>query len=141
MYNKEYYEKNKDKIREKQKAYYEANKIHIIERNTKWAKANQARKNKNQRNWRINNPDKHWNNHIKSFYGITLDQYNQMLKDQNNCCYICKKQFNKKPCIDHNHKTGKVRKLLCYGCNNSIGLLKEDINLFLQCIQYLKEHN
>ena len=43
--------------------------------------------------------------------------------------------------IDHNHKTNKVRALLCLHCNSAIGFLREDVNVAKKVIEYLKEHN
>ena len=42
-------------------------------------------------------------------------------------------------CIDHDHKTGKIRGLLCQNCNVSIGKFKEDINIMQKAIDYLKK--
>ena len=41
--------------------------------------------------------------------------------------------------IDHDHKTGKVRGLLCHGCNTAIGLMKDDVNILTKAIEYLKK--
>jgi len=82
-------------------------------------------------------------NRLKRNFGISLDEYNIMIYNQNNSCYICKTKFlkNSKVNVDHNHKTGKIRKLLCQPCNTSLGLLRENINILNSCISYLKEHN
>lgn len=53
-------------------------------------------------------------------YGLKEEQFNEMLKEQNNSCGICKKQL-KQPCIDHCHTTNEVRGLLCHRCNLLIG--------------------
>ena len=75
-------------------------------------------------------------------YGINLDIFNEMYKEQNGQCYICFKAFSGKEVkVDHNHETGKVRKLLCHNCNTSLGLLNENPDLFYRCANYLKEHN
>lgn len=51
-------------------------------------------------------------------YKMTPAEYDSMLQKQNNCCKICEQEFVKyKPCVDHNHETGKVRALLCRRCN------------------------
>lgn len=53
-------------------------------------------------------------------YGVGLDWYNQKLKEQNYSCAICKKhesQFKKRLSLDHDHKTGEARGLLCFWCN------------------------
>lgn len=79
---------------------------------------------------------------IQKRYGISLKEYNSMLKDQNDSCYICKahKDTQKRRLhIDHNHKTGKVRALLCHYCNATIGNAKEDIKRLTNIIGYLKE--
>lgn len=60
------------------------------------------------------------NSYLTKTYGITLDQYNQMLADQNDSCALCNKHksnFKRALHVDHNHKTGKVRGLLCFYCN------------------------
>ncbi len=60
------------------------------------------------------------NKYLQKKYGITLRQYNIMLFSQNLSCAICKKhksEFKKNLAVDHNHKTGRVRGLLCYYCN------------------------
>lgn len=80
---------------------------------------------------------------LKYRFGLTLQQYEQMLVSQDNKCYICQSVFDEKnsPKVDHDHVTGKVRKLLCMSCNTSLGHLQEDPELFNKCIQYLQEHN
>tara|TARA_R110002020_G_C15987985_1_gene749071 strand:- start:36 stop:707 length:672 start_codon:yes stop_codon:yes gene_type:complete len=95
------------------------------------------------------NADHYLNKRRIRKFGITSNDYNRMLKEQNEVCYICKnkntfkknKEKESKLVIDHNHKTGKVRGLLCDPCNSSLGLLKEDINILRNCISYLQEFN
>ncbi|QIG70616.1 putative recombination endonuclease VII protein [Rhizobium phage RHph_I1_18] len=80
---------------------------------------------------------------LRSKYGITLDQYNEMFEKQNGCCYICNKHDDEqyyRLSVDHNHDTGKVRKLLCSACNKSLGLLKEDVSTLERMINYINEH-
>lgn len=76
-------------------------------------------------------------------YGMTLEEYDQLYEKQNGCCAICfiKEQPNKKLSIDHDHKTGKIRGLLCNPCNVSMGYAKEDIKILEKMIQYLEDHN
>jgi hypothetical protein len=59
-----------------------------------------------------------------------------MLQQQHNRCKICNKELYK-PHIDHNHKTGKIRGLLCYKCNHAMGLLEENITSSCRMIEYL----
>ena len=71
---------------------------------------------------------------LKKFkgYGITEEQYIEMFNKQKGKCAICETHQDnlKSPLhIDHNHKTGKVRALLCYKCNHGIGCFNDDIKL------------
>jgi hypothetical protein len=72
-----------------------------------------------------------------------------MLEDQNNECKICKKPESKtdkrygriiKLSVDHCHKTGKVRSLLCSACNAALGQIDDSIQLLESMINYLKAH-
>jgi hypothetical protein len=78
-------------------------------------------------------------------YGITLDEYLSMLETQRSICAICTTAFNTntpdlKPCVDHNHSTGKVRELICGPCNRLLGNCKESPQILRQAIQYLRRH-
>lgn len=79
------------------------------------------------------------NYHLKIKYGISIKQKEQMMNKQNNKCSICKKDFeNSKDCnVDHNHKTGKIRGLLCFKCNCGIGYLNENVKILQKAIKYL----
>lgn len=84
--------------------------------------------------------------HLKELYGITLSDYNKIWKKQNGVCAICGKpemarnQFGlKRLAVDHNHVTGKVRGLLCQKCNQTLGLINEDVNILETMIKFLIE--
>jgi hypothetical protein len=59
-------------------------------------------------------------------YGITEDQYNILLEVQNGVCAICKQSCpsGRLLAVDHDHKTGRVRGLLCMVCNNRLGIIE-----------------
>lgn len=62
-------------------------------------------------------------NTLRRLYGITLEQYNQMLNNQNGCCAICDRhrdEFDRHFSVDHNHATGEIRGLLCTYCNHRV---------------------
>jgi hypothetical protein len=87
------------------------------------------------------------NTRYKILYGITLDEYEQMAKAQGNLCSLCQKPQaqikNKKNSmlhVDHCHKTGKVRSLLCNRCNVGIAFFQECPELFQKAIHYLEIH-
>lgn len=75
-------------------------------------------------------------------YNIDLKEFSERRKNQNNCCAICNKSFNeKKPHVDHNHFTLKVRGLLCINCNLGLGNFKDSISSLENAIKYLKEND
>ena len=55
-----------------------------------------------------------------SSYGLDTNSYEELVKIQKNCCGLCLKEMIQ-PCIDHCHKSGKVRGLLCHMCNLTLG--------------------
>jgi Recombination endonuclease VII len=76
---------------------------------------------------------------LNKHYNLTLEEFHFMYESQNGKCYICEKEITGREVkVDHNHLTGKVRKLLCHNCNTSLGLLNEDVKIFEKCIEYLK---
>lgn len=83
---------------------------------------------------------------LKNKYNINIEIYNEMLKNQGYKCCICGGREEKKSSsggicnlhIDHDHKTGKVRGLLCHKCNAGIGMFRENIETMEKAIKYLK---
>ncbi len=74
-------------------------------------------------------------------YGITLAEYDDMFENQDGLCAICETpQTGKRLAVDHCHVTGKVRELLCFRCNATIGQVDDDIDMFLKMITYLQKH-
>lgn len=76
---------------------------------------------------------------IQKKYNIPYFQYDEMYKNQEGKCLICKKNYDVL-LVDHDHKTGKVRALLCIKCNTRIGHL-EDKNFIKKGILYLKKYD
>lgn len=75
-------------------------------------------------------------------YGIMQKDFNKMFENQNGCCSICGKHQSKlsKPlCVDHNHKTGQIRNLLCNMCNTFLGVYNEDPKEFKKFNSYIKK--
>jgi len=87
------------------------------------------------------------NYEFKRKFGITIDDYVIMFKQQNGVCAICKQKetFTMKGithslAVDHNHITGKIRGLLCRSCNQALGHLKDNLDSLRQAIKYLEEY-
>lgn len=117
---------NKDKIKEQGKRYYLKYKERISERHKVY--------NQNGGN-------------LRRLYNITLSDYQLLLKKQNGKCEICERHETiklrgkvKNLAVDHDHKSGKVRGLLCSACNRAIGYFGEDIKVLESALIYLKRH-
>src|SRR5258708_24423469 len=79
------------------------------------------------------------NSRLKSLYGITLEQYETMLRIQANRCAICK-NIMKKAFVDHDHLTHIVRQLLCFSCNTGLGKFNDDPALLEIAMNYILKH-
>ena len=93
---------------------------------------------------RKKNPDKRRNYELLSRHGISLDEYNKLLNTQLNKCAICRRpasMFKDSLHVDHNHKTGIIRGLICYGCNRYLGQIKDDVSILKKAISYLENNN
>ena len=79
---------------------------------------------------------------IRHKYNIEIEQYNKLLQEQNNKCKICEQIETEygKLCVDHCHKTQKIRGLLCKKCNSGIGLLGDSINILEKATKYLRDY-
>lgn len=73
-------------------------------------------------------------------YGLTIEDYNRMFLEQRGACSICNKK-EEKLCVDHDHKTGKVRGLLCLKCNFGLGFLQDSKILLSSACKYLDKHS
>lgn len=81
---------------------------------------------------------------LKRRYGISLDQYKDILKQQGGVCAICGRPETSKRkilSVDHDHDTGEIRELLCHSCNRSLGDLEENIETLQNMIEYLTKHS
>lgn len=86
---------------------------------------------------------------LQATYGISLTEYTNMLVKQNNLCAICfrpetflGKGGKIRPlCVDHCHKTGAVRGLLCNSCNVALGNLEDNYQRILNAAEYIRKAN
>lgn len=75
---------------------------------------------------------------LKKLYGITPDQFDEMLREQEGKCALCKEPFAETPHVDHCHTTGKVRGLLHTKCNTGIGMFGDNPQKLALAIEYLR---
>lgn len=82
--------------------------------------------------------------HLKAKYGITLEEYNEKLQKQNGKCAICQgtETHDKHGvlAVDHDHKTGKIRDLLCFKCNAALGGFNDNKIILQKAIKYLEKY-
>jgi Recombination endonuclease VII/NUMOD3 motif len=80
---------------------------------------------------------------IRLNYGMSIDEYADLSKQQKGLCAICEKTpQGKRPLgIDHCHATGKARELLCSKCNVLIGYSSDSVDILEKAIAYLKKHS
>lgn len=76
--------------------------------------------------------------HLKRKFGITVEDYDRMLSAQGGVCMICRKPSQNNLHVDHCHKTGIVRSLLCGHCNRMIGLAGDDPMVLISAAEYLR---
>ncbi len=127
-----------------------------------WAKENRERANERRRKWRAEHKAEHkarnkaWYatvdkevhrhrarvSHLKTKYGLTLEEYDSMVIAQEGRCAICNKEEpnGRNLHVDHNHKTGRIRKLLCKRCNAALGLVDESPQILSAMKDYLLEN-
>jgi hypothetical protein len=82
------------------------------------------------------------NRNLMAAYGITIDQFEAMESSQGGLCAICDKppKEGKVLYVDHCHKSGKIRQLLCIKCNNLLGNCNENLEVLARASTYLKLH-
>jgi hypothetical protein len=142
--------------REYDRAYRERNREKLRENARRWCAKNPAKNAANMRKWRENNRDRarqhsraHYHRHrekcrdlkLRRDFGITTEQYDRMLAEQLGGCAICgaiSSSGGKRLHVDHCHRTGKVRGVLCASCNHGIGHLRDSVEVMSWAIDYLR---
>jgi len=122
--------KTKEEQRAHTKKYYEEHKESCYASLKKWRKKNRHKvKEQNKKS------------KLKMKYGLTIEQRQQIYLNQNGCCACCGKAIPYEEInTDHNHKTGKVRGLICQRCNIGMGFL-DNLDFMEKALQYQKLHN
>lgn len=104
----------------------------------RYAEKNREREKQRCREYRERYPERRKEICLKTKYGISEKEYAGFLQQQAGVCAICKTPPDfRRLCVDHDHKTGDVRGLLCRNCNCAIGLLKDSTELLDKAKNYL----
>lgn len=147
-------EERKQRNREKAAKYRKANpeKIREIQRKSNAKRSLDPNFSEAKRNYqalyREANAETLRHKERERKFGITSKTYSLMLQSQNKVCAICGKPETAKRLgvvkslsVDHDHKSGKIRGLLCSDCNTGIGKLKDDPSIIRAAADYLDKHN
>lgn len=86
---------------------------------------------------------------LKINYNLSEEAYNKMYLEQKGCCAICERQLANRflnieglaSVVDHCHKTGRNRQLLCGKCNNGLGSFEDDLTILKKAIVYIEKHS
>ena len=112
----------------------------------KWqSKTLAQRKEHNRKNRERYSSDERKDIRLKARYGITLNEFNEMIETQNNKCKICSVELTHGPVhtsnarLDHCHDTQKVRGILCHNCNSLLGHAKDNATILKNAIRYLHD--
>ena len=78
---------------------------------------------------------------LRKLYGVSLEQYDEMLEEQDGVCKICGgiNPNGVRLAVDHNHDTGEIRGLLCSRCNLRIGWIENNLSVIGKMLNYLSE--
>jgi len=131
---KKYYEQlDKNKVKEWNETYRKNLKIRL----------------KNDPEFAVQRKKMEKNNRLEYNFGITFDQFTNLLNEQDSKCVMCKKvlvddietrSVKNKPCVDHDHKTGHIRGILCFSCNHLVGYMEQSDYVVKQGFRYLKKY-
>ncbi len=124
-YNREWRRRNAARDSAWHKAYY-----------AKHRKTLRAKQNAYRKDYYRDHPEKSVQYQFKKKYGLTLTQHTAMVKRQGGKCAICHKV--KKLNVDHCHRTGRIRGLLCTSCNTALGAFGDSIRTVKVALGYLK---
>jgi|SRR6266702_756529 len=114
--------------------------------NKNWALEHPERKKKNMQNFILRHGRKRWS-HLKRSYDLTKEKFEALYRQQNGLCAICGKPedetykgLSRSLSVDHDHITGKIRGLLCSGCNQGLGKFSDNPETLRSAALYLEAH-
>jgi len=98
---------------------------------------NKQARSKHGKKWE----ETHRRRNLFALYGLTIEVYDEMVTEQGGVCAICQKPPHKngRLHVDHHHRTGRIRSLLCVGCNVKLGTV-ENTDWMAKANAYLRVH-
>lgn len=123
---KNYKKNNPEKYKASQKKYRDTHKEEIHQRFVEY---------------KAGHPEVVRDNHIRSRYGISIDDYNKIFIKQDGRCAICGENQSERLAIDHDHITGEIRGLLCRKCNLMLGYSGDNPGILRSAASYIELHD
>jgi hypothetical protein len=147
LWSREWARRHREKDREaynaKQREWSRENRESRTASKRRWIEKNHERHRAYEKRWRDENPETVRLMQIKTKYGITREQYEEMAVSQNGKCGSCgitELPGGYRADVDHCHATGKVRGLLCGPCNRMLGNAGDDPEKLKAAVRYLAKH-
>lgn len=148
-YSKAFKEAHPDVIKSRQalaNAKFRAAHPGVIQAAQKdWYKRNRERQLERRAQQRVKKPLQDAESYLKREYGLTFEDYTRMLEAQGGVCAICKGppsgRWKHRFHIDHDHKTDRVRGLLCFHCNAMLGNARDQASILSAAVTYLRERS
>lgn len=137
--HKEWYRKNRERMIEKEREKRKRKDPRYVAAYLKSSRLHRKEKQLRSRAWRKKvGPDGLKKQRLRIRFKISLEDYQKMEREQNFLCAICEGEDDRSLAVDHDHKTGKIRGLLCHNCNLALGNAKDSPEILMKMIKYLK---
>lgn len=101
----------------------------------KWYVENRERQKENSRSWKLENRSRV----LATKYKVDVSEIDGLMSLVTQSCPICNRDM-KRPHLDHNHSTGKVRNFICSRCNTALGLVEENTEILKNLTLYIEKH-
>lgn len=137
--NERYKNKDPEAYKKRKHEYYVKHKERMLRQSKQWAKDNPEQARAIQKKSRKKRQARTRDYVLRTKYGITLKEYNNLVDKQGGHCPLCGNVLADNYAVDHCHDTGRVRGVLCRGCNTGVGLLRHDVKVLRNAIKYLSD--
>ena len=138
-YSRRYYAEHREERQEYQRRYSAEHREEVAARHEKYRAAHLEQYRKYRRTAYAKCPKTMRAWHLKKQYNLTLEDYDLMLTGQAGACAVCGNLDKNTLHVDHDHITGKMRWLLCSGCNRGLGGFRDDPDLLRRAAAMLED--
>lgn len=138
--NRRYRAAHHEKVLAIDRRYRASNHETVLERNRRYLAGNLEKERERKHRYRIENPDRRREaslRHRLKPYGLGPEDFQRLLAEQNNVCAICGGGA-RRLVLDHDHRTGRVRGILCCVCNLALGSFGDSEEVLVRAAGYLR---